>query len=352
MVDPGAQSGSSQGAEELGSWGEIAGEFVQAAGAAGRQFLNWGRQAGAGELPLVGRLFAEDADAGARFFEVAQELGVDWDCDVEELLTFARSRLTGEYAVDEFGFDPEFTERVVLPVLRVFAEKWFRVEVRGMENLPTDGSALLVSNHAGVLPLDALILHAMTHRDTGRHTRMLGASLVFETPYVHDFSRRIGATMACREDAAALLAQGELVSVFPEGFKGLGKPYNERYRLQRFGRGGFVSTAVEAGAPLVPIAIVGSEEIYPMVSTAPTLARTLGLPYFPITPLFPWFGLLGMVPLPSKWIIAVGEPITTSDLPPGTADDPMAVFRATDRVRLAIQNRLYSLLEERGHPFA
>ena len=337
-------------------WAAIVGELWDAARGAGRQLAEWGQHSGLADWPgvkdLIERLEQWDGpDADEEFFRVARALGVEWDGTWEELCAFARARMTGEYAVDTFGFDPEYTERLVLPVLRVLGERWFGVEVRGIENIPTEGPALLVSNHAGVLPWDALIQHAMVHRDTGRHLRALGASLAFETPYVHDFSRRIGATVACREDADALLSAGELVSVFPEGFKGLGKPYTERYRLQRFGRGGFVSTAVRAGAPIIPVSTVGSEEIYPLVSGAPTLARTLGLPYFPVTPFFPWLGVLGAVPLPSKWIIDFGEPITTADLPPGTADDPMSVFRTTDRVRLQIQNRLYALLEERGNPF-
>ncbi len=341
-----------EGAEHEG-WTAVVGELLGAARGAGRQLASWARSSGAADLPFMEDLIqaAEGVDPEEEFFRLTRRLGVDWDGSCDELRDFARSRLTGEYAVDEFGFDPEFTERIVMPLLRVVAEKWFRIEVRGVENLPAEGPALLVGNHAGALPWDALILHAMVHRDTGRHIRLLGAGLVFETPYVHDFSRRIGATVACREDADALLEAGELVSVFPEGFKGLGKPYVERYRLQRFGRGGFVSTAVRAGAPIIPVAIVGSEEIYPLISGAPTLARMLGLPYFPVTPFFPWFGMLGAIPLPVKWIIEIGEPIVTADLPEGTADDPMAVFRTTDRVRLGIQNRLYALLEERRHPF-
>lgn len=352
MTEPRTDPAGAPG-ENGGEWAGLMAELVDAAKHAGRHLVAWGRTSGANRVPFVKDLIAaaDDVDPSQSFFHIARGLGVEWDGSWEDLVAFARARMTGEYAVDAFGFDPEYTERLVLPVLRVLAEKWFRVEVRGADHIPADGSALLVSNHAGVLPVDALVLHAMVHRDTGRHPRMLGAGLVFETPYIHDFSRRIGATVARSEDADALLQAGELVSVFPEGFKGLGKPYAERYRLRRFGRGGFVSTAVRNDAPIVPVAIVGSEEIFPMISGAPTLARMLGLPYFPITPFFPWFGLLGMIPLPSKWIIDIGEPIGTADLPPGTEDDPMAVFRTTDHVRLTIQNRLYALLDERGHTF-
>ena len=295
------------------------------------------------------RRFAADPVRG--LMALAETVGVDWEAGVDEIADFARSRLSGDYAVDEFGFDPEFTSRVFLPILRPLVQRWFRVEVRGIENVPTSGSALLVSNHAGTMPLDGMVLHSVIHDEIDRHVRMLGADLIFATPFSHDLARRIGTTLACQEDAERLLAEGELVSVFPEGFKGLGKPYRDRYKLQRFGRGGFVSAAVRAQVPIIPISVIGSEEIYPLIASAPTLARAMGAPYFPITPLFPWFGVLGMIPLPSKWIISFGEAIATDELPPGAADDPMVVFNVTDQVRETIQHSLYALLMQRPHAF-
>jgi len=282
---------------------------------------------------------------------LAETLGVDWQPTLDEAVAFARSRLTGDYAVDEFGFDPEFTTKIFLPLLRPLVQSWFRVEVRGAENLPVRGSALLVSNHAGTLPIDGMVLHSVVYDEIGRHVRMLGADLIFKTPYSHDFARRTGATLACQEDAERLLANDQLVAVFPEGFKGLGKPYADRYKLQRFGRGGFVSAAVRAQVPIIPVSVVGSEEIYPMIARAPAVARALGLPYFPITPLFPWLGPLGLIPLPSKWIIQFGEAIATDELPPGAADDPMIVFNVTDQVRETIQHTLYALLVQRHSVF-
>jgi 1-acyl-sn-glycerol-3-phosphate acyltransferase len=299
----------------------------------------------------LGQLGAVAADPVHALAYLAQALGIDWDESLEETVSFIRSRLEGDYPVDEFGFDPEFTTKIYLPVLRRLAESWFRVEVRGAENLPVDGSALLVSNHAGTLPMDAMILHAVVYDEIGRHVRMLGADLIFKTPYSHDLARKTGTTLACQEDAERLLASNQLVAVFPEGFKGLGKPYADRYKLQRFGRGGFVAAAIRAQVPIIPIAIVGSEEIYPLIAKAPALARALGVPYFPITPLFPWFGPLGMIPLPSKWIIQFGEAITTDELGPGAADDPMIVFNITDQVRETIQQTLYALLMQRRSAF-
>ncbi len=299
----------------------------------------------------VERVRAFAVDPMRALVALAQSLGVDWQQSVDETVDFLRSRLTGDYAIDEFGFDPEFTRRIFLPVLRRLAQSWFRVEVRGTENLPTEGSALLVSNHAGTLPLDGMILHSVVYDEIGRHVRMLGADLIFKTPYSHDLARKTGTTLACQEDAERLLASDQLVAVYPEGFKGLGKPYADRYKLQRFGRGGFVSAAVRAQVPIIPVSIVGSEEIYPLIASAPALARAMGVPYFPVTPLFPWLGLLGLIPLPSKWIIQFGEAITTDELPTGAADDPMVVFNVTDQVRETIQHTLYALLMQRRSAF-
>ncbi|TIC80264.1 acyltransferase family protein [Nocardioides sp. GY 10127] len=278
-------------------------------------------------------------------------LGPDWEDELARLLAFVRRRLTGDYAVDEYGFDPEVTERFFLTALRPMASKWFRIEVRGIENIPTDSGALIVSNHSGTLPWDGLMTMVTVHDHTGRFVRPLGADLVFRTPLVAQLARMGGATLACSEDADRMLAGGELVGVWPEGFKGLGKPYSERYKLQRFGRGGFVSAALRTRTPIVPLSVVGAEEIYPMLSSMPTLARILGVPYFPVTPLFPWLGPLGMVPLPSKWLMEFGEPVRTDELEEGAADDPMLVFDVTDQVRESIQQTLYRLLMERRSVF-
>ena len=162
----------------------------------------------------------------------------------------------------------------------------------------------------------------------------------------------MGTPLACNEDAERRLTEGEMVGVFPEGFKGIGKPFRERYTLQRFGRGGFVTAALRTGAPIIPCAIVGAEEIYPMIGNAKTAARLLGLPYFPITPTFPLLGPLGLLPLPSKWLIAFGEPIETASYGPGAAEDPMLVFNLTDQVRENIQHSLYQLLLQRRSVFS
>ena len=282
----------------------------------------------------------------------AQEVfGEDWELQLARLLAFLRRRVTGDYVVDEYGFDREVTERFLMAALRPIAQKWFRIEVRGIENIPTDGGALVVSNHSGTIPVDSLMTMVSIHDEVGRFLRPLGADLVFRLPFVGSMARRSGATLACSEDAERMLRGGELVGVWPEGFKGIGKPYAERYKLQRFGRGGFVSAALRTGVPIVPVSVVGAEEIYPMVGNLPTLARLLGLPYIPITPFFPLLGPLGLVPLPSKWLLEFGEPIRTDEFESGAADDPMLVFNVTDQVRETIQQTLYSLLMQRQSVF-
>jgi 1-acyl-sn-glycerol-3-phosphate acyltransferase len=288
---------------------------------------------------------------GALSAAAVEVFGESWEPRIADLGSFLRRRLNGDYSVDEYGFDAEVTEKFLLSTLRPIADKWFRVEVRGAENIPAEGGALVVSNHSGTIPMDGLMTMVSIHDHSGRNLRPLGADLVFRLPVIGELARKSGATLACNEDAQRMLSGGELVGVWPEGFKGIGKPYSERYKLQRFGRGGFVSTAMRTGVPIIPCSVVGAEEIYPLVGNMPALARLLGVPYIPITPFFPWLGLLGLVPLPSKWLIEFGEPIRTDSFDEGAADDPMLVFNVTDQVRETIQQTLYSLLMQRHSVF-
>ncbi len=288
----------------------------------------------------------------AAFQHAAREVfGPQWEPQLAAFLAFLRRRVTGDYVVDEYGFDAEITQRFFIAALRPIADKWFRVEVIGAENIPAEGGALVVSNHSGTIPVDGLMTITAIHDRTGRHLRPLGADLVFRMPIVSALARKGGATMACNEDAERMLTGGELVGVWPEGFKGIGKAYSDRYKLQRFGRGGFVSAALRTGVPIIPLAVVGAEEIYPLVGNVPALARLLGVPYIPITPFFPLLGPLGLVPLPSKWLLEFGEPIRTDDYDEVASDDPMLVFNVTDQVRETIQQTLYSLLMKRQSVF-
>lgn len=276
-----------------------------------------------------------------------------WYRELAGLLAFARRRCSGDYGVDEFGFDPDLTHHVLLPLLRPLYRTWFRVETVGIAHVPADGGALVVANHSGTLPLDA-VMTAIAVRDehpAGRHLRMLGADLVFRTPLLGSLARKSGQTLACVPDAERLLASGELVGVWPEGFKGLGKRYRDRYKLQCFGRGGFVAAALRTQTMIIPCSIVGAEEIYPMIGDITPMARLLRTPYFPVTPLFPLLGPVGMIPLPSKWYIEFGEPVRTDCYQRGSADDPMLVFKLTDQIRETIQQTLHRLLIQRRNPF-
>ena len=277
----------------------------------------------------------------------------EWEAQLAEALAFLRRRLVGDYAVDEFGFDPELTEQVLIPALRPLYERWFRVETIGMHHVPDTGGALIVANHSGTLPMDSLMTAVALHDDhpAHRHLRMLGADLMFRLPVLGSLARKQGSTLACSSDAERLMSGGELVGVWPEGFKGIGKPFRDRYKLQRFGRGGFVSAALRTGVPIIPCSIVGAEETYPKLGEVRALARLLGVPYFPITPTWPLLGPLGLVPLPSKWYIEFGEPIPTAHLGAAEAEDPMLVFNLTDQVRETIQHTLYKLLSQRRNAF-
>jgi 1-acyl-sn-glycerol-3-phosphate acyltransferase len=285
------------------------------------------------------------------------ESGPGWRRRLAGAAEFARRRLSGDYEVDQFGYDPDLNSAVLMPTALALYRNWFRVQSRGLVNIPDSGAALIVANHSGVLPIDAIMLQAgvFAEHPARRNVRLLGADLVYTLPVLASLARRSGHTRADPGQAQRLLAAGELVGVFPEGFKGTGKPFSERYRLQRFGRGGFARTALQAGVPIIPCAIVGAEEIYPMLGNSEALARALRLPYFPLTPLFPWLGPVGAVPLPSNWIIEFCEPVPTCRLsglvPDEGAPDAELVAELADQVRDTIQAKLNELVVARGPAF-
>lgn len=256
----------------------------------------------------------------------------------------------GEYDVDEFGFDPEYTNALV-PLTRLVYRRYWRVDTQGLEHLPEHGAALLVSNHSGVLPLDGAMILVAVHEQTDRFGRALIADWFGSLPVLSWLLRRTGGTVGHPDDTLRLLRRGELVLVFPEGVKGTGKPFRERYRLRRFGRGGYVETALRAGVPIIPISVVGAEEIYPMIADLQPLARLVGFPYFPITPTWPWLGPFGLIPLPTKWSIRIHEPVSTEAYGPDAADDPSLIMRLNDQVRDTIQAGLIEQLAGRRSVF-
>ena len=241
------------------------------------------------------------------------------------------------------GHDPTFLDRTA-PRLEFLWSRYFRVRLLGLENVPDTGPALLVGNHSGGIPYDGAMLLYALYRDHPRHRRVrpLVANFVFRAGWMANVIARIGGVRASTDTALPLLSAGELVAVFPEGLKGVGKLYRERYRLARFGRGGFVRLAHKAQVPLLPVAIVGAEEIHPVIAKVTRFAEPLGIPYIPITPTFPWLGPLGLLPVPTKWTIQIGPPIA----PPATGDEEVTT-RVAESVRSAIDGMIADLLAQR-----
>ena len=271
----------------------------------------------------------------------------------EGITDFVRRRLAGDYPIDDFGYDEHLSREVLLPLARPLYERYFRVRTLGIDRIPGEGAALLVGNHSGTIPLDAIMVqYAVANEHPQRRpVRNVAADLAFQMPFIGPLARKSGNAVACDEDAFELLHRGELVGVYPEGYKGVGKGWKERYKLQRFGRGGFIEIALRTRTPIVPVAIVGAEEAFPMIANARTLARAFGFPYFPITPTFPLLGPLGLLPLPSRWLIEFGEPIPMDDYPDDAAEDAMLVFDLSDRIRDTIQQMIYRNLTLRGRAF-
>ncbi|MCW2956538.1 MAG: phospholipid/glycerol acyltransferase [Thermoleophilia bacterium] len=269
------------------------------------------------------------------------------------LVTAITERASGDYEEDEFGFDQRFTERLV-PLMDLLFRYYWRVDVDGIENVPAEGPGLLVSNHAGAgIPFDgAMIKTAVLQQHSNpRHVRLLVLDWLMGLPYLGDLMRQTGQVLASSPNAYELLKRDQLIAVFPEGVRGMAKPFSQRYQLQRFGRGGFVRIALRTRTPIVPVAVVGSEEIYPKLGNLPVINKLIGAPFVPMTPLFPWFGLAGAIPLPSKWHIEFCEPIDVSQYPVEAADDRALVLELSERVRATIQERLKANLLKRKTPF-
>ncbi len=281
---------------------------------------------------------------------VAKALGASRELGLEQArsLTQRLLRVDVDRAIDPFGCDPEFVDQL-FPIARWFHDKYFRCESRGVEHIPSDGRVLLVANHSGTLPYDgAMVVTAVKCRHaSGRLVRPLVEDFVYHFPYLGMFMARVGAIRASQENAQRLLEADEPVLVFPEGVKGIGKLYRRRYRLQRFGRGGAIKLAMNTGAPIIPVSIVGAEESMPLISKMTWLARPLGLPYIPITPTLPLLGPLGLIPYPTKWYVDFGEPIDIAEYGPDAAQDRVLVNKLNERIRAVIQDMIDQRLRER-----
>ena len=275
---------------------------------------------------------------------------VDWDALYADLRrrfgTFGMSERSGE--VDEFGMD-EVVLRRARPALDFLYDQYWRVNLAGVEHLPAAGPCLLVANHSGLLPYDGLMLaHAIERsHPSGERPRFFVADWLITLPFVQSYLARLGGVRACRENAERLLESKRFVITFPEGVKGAAKVFRERYRLKRLGRGGVLRVALESRAPLVPVGIVGAEEAHPILFKWTTPARAMGLPFLPVTPTFPLLGPLGFLPLPSKWVIRIGEPLSLGHLSPDAAADELLISRLTEDLRAQIQGLVDIGLAER-----
>lgn len=254
--------------------------------------------------------------------------------------------------VDDFGLDPEYARRWQ-PVWDLLYDRWWRVEVEGIENVPTTGRVALVANHSGAIPLDGIMLATALRKEHpgARPLRWLAEDFIFHFPFAGAYLNRLGAVRACQENAERLLRKDACLALFPEGVKGIAKPFRERYQLQRFGRGGHIKLAIRTGTPIIPVTIVGAEETYPMLFQSGRLSKMLGLPFVPITPTFPLLGPLGLAGLPARWKIVFGEPMAMDAYRPEQSEDLVLVNRLNEKLRETIQGTLDRLLRARQSVF-
>jgi len=253
-----------------------------------------------------------------------------------------------ETEIDDFGMDTDFALKAK-PFFDFLYYTYWRVSVQGANNIPDQGRGLVVANHSGTLPFDGCMIRLASENDTPsrRDIRFLVEDFVYHFPFLGTFMYRTGGVRACQENATRLLETDHLVTVFPEGVKGIGKHYKNRYRLQRFGRGGFIRLALRTRTPIIPTAIIGAEEIYPLIYKSSILAKPLGIPYIPITPTFPLLGPLGLIPLPTKWTVIFGEPMDFKEYGPEHAEDRLLVNQLSEQVRLRIQEMILDGLANR-----
>jgi 1-acyl-sn-glycerol-3-phosphate acyltransferase len=259
------------------------------------------------------------------------------------------NRYSGEQ--DEFGFDLE-SFAVWEPFFRFLYEEYFRVTVRGIENIPAEGRGILIGNHSGLLPIDAGMMSvAMCHiHKSPRRIRYLVTDWFFSTPGLGEWVLEMGQVRASLENARTLLDRQELIGIYPEGIRGVGKPFRERYRVLDF-HPGFVQLALATQTPLIPVATIGGDEIFPEFVNVKSIAQILGMPFFPITASFPWLPFpLMFFPLPVRWMINVHKPINLG-YPPEKASDRRLILRLAREIQYEIQRDLNRMFKERRHLF-
>jgi 1-acyl-sn-glycerol-3-phosphate acyltransferase len=250
--------------------------------------------------------------------------------------------------VDEWGRS-ERTRAVVRALYDPIYSRWFRTEWEGLEKIPTEGGALLVANHAGAIPSDAPVIMHGIEKELERPVYGMADYFFRTIPVVGTLWARAGGVSARPANAYRLLReQNQLALVFPEGTKGPSKSYTDRYQLRRFGRGGFVEIAMRAGVPVVPIAVVGSEEAMPIVFRLPSVARALGVPYAPITANLLTMGPLGIVmPFPAKFKLRVLDPISFDVPPDRDRYSKSRIMDESEGIRNQLQDAVYDMLRDR-----
>ena len=250
--------------------------------------------------------------------------------------------------VDEWGRS-ERTRTLARALYEPLYSKWFRAEWQGLEKIPREGGALLVANHAGAIPSDAPVIMHGIEKELGRPVYGMADYFFRTVPVVGTLWARAGGVSARPANAYRLLReQQQLALVFPEGTKGPSKSFTDRYQLRRFGRGGFVEIAMRAGVPVIPIAVVGSEEAMPVLMRLPAVSRALGLPYFPITANLLAFGPLGIVlPFPAKFKLRVLDPIEFGVAPDQERYSKSRIMEESERVRSELQEAIYDMLRDR-----
>lgn len=294
----------------------------------------------------------EFTEAAAHALELASRVSNTFGSVVKPPKDLARrvdripTRL-GPYGVDPFGFDPEYVKRIVGLASWVY-HYYFRCQVEGVENIP-DGRCLVVANHSGQLPYDGGMVTAAAffEREPPRYLRSMLERFVPKTPFVSVFLARCGQILGTPENCRRLLEAGEAILVFPEGVRGLNKPFSERYKLQRFGQG-FMRLALETNTPIVPAAVIGAEESMPGVANLESVGKAVGIPAIPVTPFFPLLGPLGLLPLPTRYRIHFGRPMTFEG---DSNDEDEVIMQKVDSVRASIQQMVDEGLQAREHVF-
>ncbi len=248
---------------------------------------------------------------------------------------------------DDYGFKLE-TWAKWEPVFRFFFEDYFKVEVRGIENIPEKGKAIIIGNHSGLIPIDAGMMSMVmchSHRNP-RRVRYLITDWFLTLPFLGDWMKETGQVRASLETAEKLLADGEIIGLYPEGVRGVGKSFRDRYRVLDF-HPGFVKLAIASQTPIIPVATIGGDEIFPNLTNLTSIARIMRLPFFPVTPAFPWLPFpLWITPLPIRWFINIRKPIYLN-YPPEKANDKKLVRDIAKDIQYEIQRDLNDLLEKR-----